>query len=97
MHKVEPRMLAKGNSVWTARAAGLLLAVGMGSAEAQPSFAGCGAYCEARQVRAICHHAIKIAGLEGPQRDAEFDKCKKDPIAYLQLEEFTDDYTYNLN
>lgn len=84
-------MFRKGNFVWTARATGLLLAVAIGSADVQPSFAGCGAYCEARQVRAVCNHAIKNAGLKGTQRDAEFDKCKKDPIAYLQLEEFTKD------
>jgi hypothetical protein len=91
MRRVVLNMFGKGASGLAARATGMLLAVGIGSVDVQPSFAGCGAYCEARQVRAICHHAIKIAGLKGPQRDAEFDKCKKDPLAYLQLEDFTED------
>ena len=43
----------------------------------------CGGYCEARQVRAICHRAVTAQELETHQRDAEFEKCKSDPLSYL--------------
>jgi hypothetical protein len=47
------------------------------------SFAGCGGYCEAKRVRAMCNHAIKTQGLQAPARDAEFEKCKANPLSYL--------------
>jgi hypothetical protein len=47
------------------------------------SSAACGGYCEARQVRAICHHAVTSRDLKTHQRDAEFEKCKSDPLSYL--------------
>ena len=68
-----------------------ILAAGFGLAGAQLSLAGCGGYCEARQARVLCHKAIEFVGLKGHQRDLEFEKCKRDPIAYLQLEELADD------
>jgi hypothetical protein len=47
------------------------------------SIAGCGGYCEARQVRAICHRALGPRDLKAHQRDAEFEKCKANPLSYL--------------
>jgi hypothetical protein len=47
------------------------------------SFAGCGGYCDARRVRAMCNHAVKTRGLQAPAREAEFEKCKADPLSYL--------------
>ena len=47
------------------------------------SFAGCGGYCDARRVRAMCNHAVKTKGLQAAARDAEFEKCKADPLSYL--------------
>jgi hypothetical protein len=34
-------------------------------------------------VRAICHHAVGSQDLKAHQRDAEFEKCKSDPLSYL--------------
>jgi hypothetical protein len=51
--------------------------------DVQQSFAGCGGYCEARQARAICHRAIARQHLKAHERDAEFEKCKGDPLNYL--------------
>jgi hypothetical protein len=51
----------------------------------------CGAYCNARQIRDVCHEAIKSKGLNSDQRDVEFQKCKVDPMAYKQIEELVDD------
>jgi hypothetical protein len=51
---------------------------GMGQSSAE-----CGGYCEARQILTICHHAVRKKGLEAPARDAEFEKCKADPLSYL--------------
>jgi hypothetical protein len=45
--------------------------------------AECGGYCEARQVRAICHHAVASQDLKAHKRDAEFEKCASDPLSYL--------------
>jgi hypothetical protein len=47
------------------------------------SSAACGGYCEARQVRAICHHAVASQDLKAQKRDAEFEKCASDPLSYL--------------
>jgi hypothetical protein len=46
------------------------------------SFASCGGYCSARQVRAICHHAVASKDLKADKRDAEFEKCAADPLGY---------------
>ena len=51
----------------------------------------CVAYCKARQVRHVCHETIKSKGLNGDQRDVEFEKCKVDPMAYKQIEQVADD------
>jgi hypothetical protein len=31
----------------------------------------------------MCNHAIKKQGLQAPARDAEFEKCKANPLSYL--------------
>lgn len=67
------------------------IALVFGLVGARQSFAGCGGYCEARQARAICHHAVKAQGLQRQERDVEFERCKADPASYLQLDQFTDD------
>jgi hypothetical protein len=67
----------------------IALATGLGVVHS--SIAGCGGYCEARQVRAMCHQAIRIQGLKAHTRVVEFEKCKTDPTNYLQIEELTDD------
>jgi hypothetical protein len=59
-------------------------------AGAHSSFAACGAYCEVRQARAICHHAVGAQGLKVRERDAEFEKCKVDPLNYSGIEELAD-------
>ena len=51
----------------------------------------CGLYCKARQVRVICHDAVKLKGFRGHVRDVEFEKCKADPTAYKQLQEVKGD------
>jgi hypothetical protein len=48
------------------------------------SSAECGGYCEARQARSICHHAVASRDLKAHERDAEFEKCKSDPLSYLR-------------
>ena len=47
------------------------------------SFAECGGYCEARQTLTICHRAVVARDLKTHERDAEFEKCKSDPLSYL--------------
>lgn len=85
-------MRTKRDFSWVSRAIiTVMLVAGVGLAGAHSSLAGCAGYCEARQARVLCHNAIKFIGLKGHQRDLEFEKCKRDPIAYLQLEELTDD------
>ena len=46
------------------------------------SSAACGGYCEARQVRAICHDAVASQNLSAHKRDAEFQRCASDPLTY---------------
>ena len=31
----------------------------------------------------MCNHAVKTKGLQAAARDAEFEKCKADPLSYL--------------
>jgi hypothetical protein len=84
-------MISNSSSGWLARAVIVAsIAVALGLAAAPRSFAGCGGYCEARQARATCHHAVTVQGLLAQTREAEFEKCKADPTSYLQLEEITD-------
>lgn len=59
------------------------IALAFGLTDVRQSFAGCGGYCEARQARAICHRAIAAQDLKAHERDAEFEKCKADPLSYL--------------
>jgi hypothetical protein len=46
------------------------------------SIAQCGGYCEARQTLTICHRAVTTNDLESHERDAEFEKCRSDPVSY---------------
>jgi hypothetical protein len=67
-------------------------ALGIELFQIQPSFAdSCGAYCKARQVRAICHDIVNGKGLTGHQRDIEFDRCKVDPLTHKRMEEISED------
>ena len=47
------------------------------------SSAECGGYCEARQTPPIIDHALRTQDLKAPMRDAEFEKCKANPLSYL--------------
>jgi hypothetical protein len=55
--------------------------------------AGCGGYCRARLVRAICHETVRTKGLTARERDVEFDRCKGDPAVHRQIQELTDNNT----
>ncbi len=69
-----------------------LLLLGIGAFDLHSAFAGgCVGYCKARQVRAFCHEAIRAKGLEGHQRDVEFERCKSDPMTHRHIEEIVDD------
>ena len=46
------------------------------------STAACGGYCKARQTLTVCHRAVTTNDLETHKRDAEFEKCKSDPLTY---------------
>ncbi len=62
-------MLKKSGLAWAPRTiviSAIALAAGLG--EVHLSIAGCGGYCEARQVRAMCHQAIKVQGLKARER-----------------------------
>ena len=85
-------MINDNTQGWAARSVVVAsIALVFGLVDARQSFAGCGGYCEARQARAICHHAVKAQGLQAQAREAEFEKCKADPASYLQLDQLTDD------
>jgi len=85
-------MIAKNSRRWTAHSIIIaLIALAFGLGNVRQSFAGCGGYCEAQQVRAMCHQAVNVQGLKARAREAEFERCKADPAGYLRLEEFTDD------
>jgi hypothetical protein len=73
------------------------IAMALGLADVRSSVAGCGGYCAARHVRALCHKATVVQGLKGHERDAEFEKCKADPTTYLQLHELADDLQESLD
>jgi hypothetical protein len=72
------------------------IALAFGLADVGQSIAGCGAYCEARQTRTLCHDAANAQSLKAREREAEFEKCKADPTGYLQLEELADDLGMHL-
>jgi hypothetical protein len=66
--------------------------------DSQPALAnGCGGYCKARALRAICHDAVLAKGLTGPQRHIEFEKCKVDPMTHRQIEEKLTDGNVNFD
>ena len=58
--------------------------VGIGAALvfSDPSFAGCEARCKAAKASQMCGAAMNQKGLKGPERKAEFEKCKMDPYGY---------------
>lgn len=79
----ETKLTKTGSRRWAAKiviVASTALAFGLGGVV--QSIAGCGGYCEARQVRAICHHAVWSRDLKAHERDAEFEKCKANPLSY---------------
>ena len=91
-------MSKKSGLAWAPRAiviSAIALTTGLG--DVRLSLAGCGAYCEARQVRAMCHQAIKVQGLNVRERGVEFEKCRLDPLNYLQIEELADDSENSLD
>ena len=63
---------------------GLFWLIGIGAlfALTDPSFAGCEARCKAAKAGQICGTAMNQKGLKGPERKAEFEKCKMDPYGY---------------
>ena len=85
-------MIAKDSLLFAARTFILMsFALAIGSFDIQSTLAGgCGAYCKARTVRAICHDVVVAKGLTGRQRDSEFERCKVDPLTHRQIEEITD-------
>ena len=79
----EAKLTKTGSRRWAPKiviVASIALAFGLG--DVAQSIAGCGGYCEARQVRSICHHAVAARDLKAHERDAEFEKCKADPLRY---------------
>jgi hypothetical protein len=59
-----------------------LISVGVALVLADPSFAGCEARCKAAKAAQICGSAMNQKGLKGPERKAEYEKCKMDPYGY---------------
>jgi hypothetical protein len=79
----DAKLTKTGSMRWASKivmVATIALAFGLG--DVAQSIAGCGGYCEARQLRAICHHAVASQGLKARERDAEFEKCKANPLSY---------------
>jgi hypothetical protein len=79
----EAKLTKTGSRRWPPRiviVASIALAFGLG--DVAQSIAGCGGYCEARQLRAICHHTVASQGLKARARDVEFEKCKANPLSY---------------
>jgi hypothetical protein len=63
------------------------IALTIGVLSVQPSFAGSGrgcvpGNCPAYKVSSMCNAALNVKGLKGPERKAEFEKCKLDPFNY---------------
>jgi hypothetical protein len=87
----EAKLLRRSSSAWLTRSVIIAsIALAFALADARPSFAGCGGYCEAQQARAMCHKAVNVQGLKAEAREAEFDKCKADPTDYLQFDRLPD-------
>jgi hypothetical protein len=57
--------------------------VGACSLKYRAIFCGMRRICEARQVRAMCHHAVASQDLSAHERDAEFEKCASDSLSFL--------------
>ena len=47
------------------------------------SSAACGGYCIARQTLWFAHRALMTNDLKTHERDAEFERCKSDPLTYI--------------
>ena len=76
-------MQQKKNFRRVARTAVLaLFTLCVGLASVQPSLAGCEARCKAAKAAGMCNRALDAKGLKGPERKAEWDKCKADPFSY---------------
>jgi len=63
------------------------IALALGTLSAPPSFAGSGRNCIAGNcpdyiARRMCNSALNEKGMKGPARNAEFEKCKIDPLNY---------------
>ena len=93
----EDALLKKSKLRWVPKTVAVSsIALAIGLADVHSSIADCGGYCKARQVRAMCHQAILNQGLKGHERDVSFEKCKADPMDYLQLEGLADDLENSL-
>jgi hypothetical protein len=63
------------------------IALAIGVLSVQPSIAGNGrtclpGNCPDYMARRMCGSALNEKGLKGPERKAEFEKCKVDPLNY---------------
>jgi hypothetical protein len=81
----EAEATTKGLRAWAPKAVIVVsIALAFGAADIQQPFARwCGGYCKARQARATCHQAVAVQDLTAREREAEFAKCKADPLNYL--------------
>jgi hypothetical protein len=59
-----------------------LISIGVVLGLTNPSFASCEARCKAGKAAQICGAAMNQKGLKGPDRKAEYEKCKMDPYGY---------------
>jgi hypothetical protein len=96
---MDVEMFKKSDLSWAPRAIIIVsMAFGIGLFDSRSSFAeGCGAYCKARLVRAICHDAVKSKGVKGHQIEVEFEKCKVDPITHKRIQELAEDTKNSLD
>jgi hypothetical protein len=67
---------------WAKRGVSWIAAIGAVLVLSDPSFAGCEARCKAGKAAQICGAAMNQKGLKGPERKAEYEKCKMDPYGY---------------
>ncbi len=63
------------------------IALAIGVLSVQPSFAGNGKACVVGNcpeyvAKRMCNGAMNAKGLKGPERKAEYEKCKIDPLNY---------------
>jgi len=72
------------NRFWSVSNSAVMIgiAVGVGLLSVQPASAGCEARCKAAKAAGMCKTAMDQKGLKGPQRQAEFEKCRADPYNY---------------